>query len=122
MAKILVIEDIKEVRDTICKMLKRGGYEVIGAANGKEGLRLIEPHAPDAVVTDILMTEMDGLETIKFIVKTKPCLPVIAYTASANTIFLKAAVKFGAVSGLQKPFKQRELLSEVQRALAKKWK
>ncbi len=65
MATILVIDDVNEARATISEMLQRGGYEVIEASNGKEGLIMIDQHAPDVVVTDILMPEMEGLETIK---------------------------------------------------------
>ncbi len=118
MANILVIEDQDNVRATIREMLVRGGYEVTEAANGKEGLQRIEEHAPEAVITDILMPEMDGLETIRHIVKTRPQLPVIAYTASITTPYLQTALKFGAVYALYKPFKQAELLDAVRKALA----
>lgn len=119
MAKILVIEDQHDVRATIREMLVRGGHEVTEAANGKDGLKMIEKQAPEVVITDILMPEMEGLETIRHIVKTRPLLPVIAYTASITTPYLQAALKFGAVYGLYKPFKQAELLDTVRRALAK---
>ncbi len=120
MINILIIDDVDEVRDTIREMLERGGYEVIEASNGKEALKMIEQHKPKVVVTDILMPEMDGLETIRNIVKNKPQLPVVAFTASENTPYLQTALKFGAVCGLHKPFKQAELLSAIQRALEKR--
>ena len=117
MATILVIDDLDGPRATIREMMQREGYEVIEAANGKEGQILVEQHAPDVVVTDIFMPEMEGLETIKQIVKTRPHLPVIAVTASMTKPYLQAALKFGAISGLFKPFMQAELLSAVRRAL-----
>ena len=117
MATILVIDDVNEARATISEMLQRGGYEVIEASNGKEGLIMIDQHAPDVVVTDILMPEMEGLETIKQIVKTRPNLPVIAFTASITKASLQAALTFGAIAGLSKPFKQAELISTVRKAL-----
>jgi CheY-like chemotaxis protein len=119
MAKILIVDDVHATRETIREMLERGGYDVIEASNGKEGLKMIEEHAPNAVVTDILMPEMEGLETIKHIVKTRPDLPVIAITASIGSPYLEVALQFGAVSGLHKPFKQAELLSTVQKVLHK---
>jgi len=88
LAKILVIDDLDGPRATIREMLQRGGYEVIEASNGKEGQILVEQHAPDVVVTDIFMPEMEGLETIKQIVKTRPHLPVIAVTASMTKPYL----------------------------------
>lgn len=117
MAKILVIEDQDDVRATIREMLVRGGYEVTEAANGKEALQLIEKHAPEAVITDILMPEMDGLETIRHIVKNRPHLPVIAYTASLTTPYLHVAQQMGAIYGLFKPFTQAKLLDTVRKAL-----
>lgn len=120
MAKVLVIDDIDDTRDTIREMLERGGYEVLEASNGKEGMTMIEQHDPDAVVTDILMPEMEGIETIRSIVRTNPELPVIAITASMDTPYLEVALKVGAVGGLLKPFKQTELLLAVQNALAKR--
>ena len=117
MAKILVIDDSDDTRETIREMLERGGHEVLEAANGKEGLQMIEQHAPDVVVTDILMPKMEGIETIQSIAKTYPELPVIAITASIDTPYLDIALKLGAVYGLHKPFKQAELLSIINKSL-----
>jgi len=120
MATILVIDDVNDARATIREMLQRGGYEVIEASNGKEGLIMIDQHTPDVVVTDIFMPEMEGLETIQQIVKTRPHLPVIAFTASITKLYLQTALKFGAIAGLFKPFTQAELLSAVHKALGTK--
>ena len=117
MAKILVIDDSDDTRETIREMLERGGHEVLEAANGKEGLQMIEQHAPDVVVTDILMPEMEGIETIQSIAKTYPELPVIAITGSTDTPYLEVALKLGAVYGLHKPFKQAEFLSIINKSL-----
>jgi CheY-like chemotaxis protein len=118
MAKILVIDDLDDARATICEMLERGGYEVVQASNGNEGLKMIERHALHAVVTDIIMPEMEGLEFIRTI-KSKHKLPIIAITGSIDTPYLQAALKLGALYGLHKPFKQAELLSTVQKVLHK---
>lgn len=119
MLKILVIDDVDMARATIRRMLEKDGYEVFEAYNGKQGVQMIEQYALDAVITDILMPDMEGLETIRLIVKSRPHLPVIAMTAATNTPYLQMAVKFGAVCGLQKPFRQTELLSAVRKALLK---
>ena len=79
---------------------------------------MIEQQAPDAVLTDIFMPEMDGLEFIRKIMKSKPDMPVVAMTGSIETCFLEAALQFGAVYGLYKPFKPEELLSTVQKVLS----
>ncbi|MCH9007021.1 response regulator [candidate division KSB1 bacterium] len=115
MAKVLIIDDIEFTRETIGKMLSRNGYEVIEASNGKDGIELYKQYAPDLVLTDILMPEMDGLETIQKLNQLSSSLPIIAITGSADSSFLEIALKFGAVTGLLKPFKQAELLSEVNK-------
>ncbi len=117
MTKILVIDDLDEARVAIAEMLTREGYEVIDAANGKEGLKMVEKHAPDVVVSDILMPEMDGIGFLREIRKSKPHLPVIAFTASFDLPYLKAAQTLGAVHVLHKPFLQAEIVSAVREAL-----
>lgn len=117
MTKILIIEDDDAARHSIRRTLERNGYEVIVTPDGKIGLNMIEQQAPDAVLTDIFMPEMDGLEFIRKIMKSKPDMPVIAMTGSIETPFLEAALQFGAVYGLYKPFKPEELLSTVQKVL-----
>jgi len=118
MARILVIDDIDYTRQTISAMLKRGGYEVLEASNGKLGLDSFNKYHPDLVVTDILMPEMEGLETIKKMKAIDPEVPIIAITGSSDSPFMNIALKFGAAKGMYKPFKQAELLGEVQKHLA----
>lgn len=118
MPKILVIDDAEMARTTIRRILENDGYEVFEAHNGKKGLQMVECCAPDAVVTDILMPDMEGLETIRQLVKTKPDLPVIAVTGASHSPYLNMAIKFGAKCGLHKPFKQAELLSAVREAVS----
>lgn len=117
MTKVLVIDDQDNTRRTVREMLERGGYEIMEASNGKEGLQRIEQDPPDAVVSDILMPEMEGIETIRTIAKLKPGLPVIAITASKGMPYLDAAQRLGAVKGLYKPFSQAELLSALKEVL-----
>lgn len=118
MAKILVIDDIDFTRQTICAMLKRGGHEVLEASNGRAGLHAFNSNTPDLVVTDILMPEMEGLETIQKMKNMKPDIPIIAITGSTDSPFMQIALKFGAAKGLYKPFKQAELLSEVSKYIS----
>lgn len=117
MTKILIIEDDDAARHSIRRTLERNGYEVIVTPDGQIALNVIEQQTPDAVLTDIFMPEMDGLEFIRKIMKSKPDMPVIAMTGSIETPFLEAALQFGAVYGLYKPFKPEELLSTVQKVL-----
>lgn len=118
MATILVIDDVEEAREIIRKMLERGGHQVIEAENGLRARKLMQDAGVDIIVTDIMMPDMDGLETIRFFRKTRPDLPIIAMTGSINDPFMEAAQTFGAVCGLFKPFKQAELLAAVERGLS----
>ena len=117
MPEVLIIDDIEATRETIREMLERGGYDVLEAAHGKAGLKIMQEHEPDIVVTDILMPEMEGLETIRTLRKNKPHLPIIAITAATDTPYLQFALKFGVVCGLYKPFKQSELLYSIEKIL-----
>ena len=114
MAKILIIEDVDEARNSIRRTLEMDGYDVITAPDGKKGLNLIQGDAPDLVITDIYMPEMEGLETIQKIAKSKPNLPVIVITGSP---FMKVGLQFGAACGLCKPFTPEELLFAVTKVL-----
>jgi len=118
MARVLVIDDQEAVRDGLRRTLEMHGYQVLTAPDGKRGLQQIEQQRPDLVLTDIFMPEMEGLETIKRISQLAPELPIIVMTGSTWTPFLKAGIKFGAVSGLYKPFTPEELLAAVRQALS----
>ena len=115
MQTILVIDEIEFSRDVICKMLSGGGYQVIEAATGTEGWKLIKERNPDLILIDLLMPEMDGL--IRKLATFKPELPIIALAASADYDLFETALSLGAKSTLGRPFKQFELLEVVQNVL-----
>lgn len=120
MASILVIDDNDAFRTTICLWLKHHGYEVAQAANGKEGMRLLENSIPDVIITDILMPEQDGLETIQAVRKQSPNLKIIAMSGGmldGRVDFLPLAAKFGADQVMHKPFSGSELLLVLEKIL-----
>ncbi|MBN2010627.1 response regulator [candidate division KSB1 bacterium] len=117
MSRILVIDDIDEARNTVCKILTRNGFDVVEAYNGKEAIKLVKNNMPDLVITDILMPEMEGLETIQELMKLNRKLPIVAITGSTDSPYLQVALKLGATKGLYKPFNQADLLSAVNSAL-----
>ena len=120
--KILSIEDNTANRKIIYDFLTlRGGYEVIEATNGNEGLRKIENERPDLVLVDIQLPEMDGLEITKIIRNNAdPCinkLPIIIISSFAMNGDKKKGFEAGCNAYFVKPLKLKELLETVNRLL-----
>ncbi len=122
MTRILVIDDSEAMRRTIRRMLESGGYAVVEAGNGSEGLSHLESGGIDLAITDLLMPETDGLEFLKKAATLAPGLPVIAMSGGARelpaAVGLSISAAFGALRTLYKPFKKAELLSSVDVVLA----
>lgn len=121
MSKILVIDDDPTVCQTICRILGRKGYDVVLAHDGRYGLKLFESEQPDLVITDIIMPEREGIETIRAIHKLCPKAKIIAISGGGrvgNVDFLTLAAKLGAREIIAKPFEPGELTSSVSRCLA----
>lgn len=102
-AKILVIEDEPQVRESYLDMFTFFGYEVEAVANGQEGLSRINKKDYDIVVTDLNMPEMDGLEVLKYIKKRKSYIEVIVITGYATLENAIKAMKVGAYDYFTKP-------------------
>lgn len=120
MARILVVDDEELVRLTLRQMLEAGGHDVIEAANGKQGVALEAEHAVDLVVTDIIMPEQEGIETIVQLRRKNPSLKIVAISGGGrmkNMDFLKIAANVGADATLTKPFSTQELTEVVDRCL-----
>lgn len=118
MKKILIIDDIEFTRKTISLMLSRKGFEVYEAIDGREGIEVFKEKKPELVLTDILMPEMEGFETIRALKTLSPKLPIIAITGSHDSSLLIVAKRLGAIHALPKPFKQEDLLNTIEECLA----
>lgn len=117
MQKILVIDDEPHILLMLKKMLERHDFEIEMATNGAEGLSLFKLSTPDLVITDIIMPEMEGLETIREMKRIKPDLKIIAMSGGGKVSadsYLKIAGIFGASKSLAKPFTMNEMLLAVQ--------
>jgi DNA-binding response OmpR family regulator len=120
MARILIIEDEPQMRHMIEQILLRAGHEVLAASDGGAGLDLFREQRPDLVITDILMPEVDGLETIRSLRREVPSPKIIAMSGGGETgklQYLSEARKFGANIALSKPFEPAVLATEVERLL-----
>ncbi|WP_026988226.1 response regulator [Fodinicurvata fenggangensis] len=121
MPTILLIDDETSIIEVMGDSLVKAGYEVLPAENGEKGLQLLEKEAVDAVVTDIIMPEKEGLETIIEIRRKQPELPIIAISGGGRTRqlhFLEISRDFGANDVLQKPFKPSQLIASLHSLLA----
>lgn len=116
----LVIDDEPLMRNTIRRMLEGAGHRVVEADNGRRGLAAIEKMRFDVVVTDIIMPEMEGVETVRAIRTLAPGLPIVAMSGGGrlkNDDFLRIAECFGANQTLRKPFSKDELIAALERAM-----
>lgn len=116
MKKILIIDDEPHILLMLKKMLERNGYEIDLAANGNEGLKLFNKNPSSLVITDIIMPEKEGLETIREMRRLQPDLKIIAMSGGGKVSadnYLEIAKIFGASKVIEKPFTQKEMVSAV---------
>lgn len=117
--KVLVNEDEEPIRMLLTDLLESQGFKVITACNGVEGVRRTFAEAPDLVLTDIIMPDMDGIAYVKRVRSQIPVasLPIIVVSALGMEEHIVKAFDAGATDYLVKPFRQSELLARVQVAL-----
>lgn len=116
MARILIIDDEDLVRFSMADILTDGGHDVLEATNGKEAIALLEKQPVDLVITDILMPEQEGLETIAILHDMWSELPIVAVSGggrSGKLDFLGMAKELGANATLSKPFSRDELMGTL---------
>ncbi|MEM6392329.1 MAG: sigma-54 dependent transcriptional regulator [Planctomycetota bacterium] len=115
--KLLVVDDKQAMRDAVATTLQRAGYTIVAASDGQAALKLIQKHNPAAVVTDLRMPEMTGLELLAQLHTANPTLPVVLMTAYGTVEDAVEAMKHGAFDFIQKPFEPDQLVSVVRRAV-----
>ncbi len=121
MAKMLIVDDASFMRGSLKYIAENGGHEVAGMAkDGKEALEMFKKLHPDLVTLDILMKETDGIAALKDIRKFDPAAKVIMVSALGHTEKQKEAKENGAAGFIKKPFKQDEILKEIERVMGGK--
>jgi len=115
--KILVVDDKQMMRDSIGVTLQRGGFQVVAAGDGKTALAMLSRHRPAAVITDLKMPQMNGLELLTRLQKADAQLPVVLMTAYGSVDLAVQAMKEGAFDFIQKPFESDQLIMTIQRAV-----
>src|SRR5271170_758163 len=121
MATILVVDDLSANRRVLVILLRHQGHRLIEAADGREGLALVQAEHPDLVITDVLMPVMDGYEFVRQL-RLDPSIsgtPVVFYTAHYGEREARAlALSSGVSHVLTKPAESHEVLTIVDRVLS----
>jgi two-component system KDP operon response regulator KdpE len=113
---IIVTDDEQSLREFIRLPLEDDGYRVVQAANGMECLALVQSESPDLVILDVVMPEMDGLETCRTI-RTFSQVPVLMLTAKMQSEDVVTGLNYGADDYLIKPFNLNELMARIRALL-----
>ena len=116
MQKILIIDDEPHILMMLKKMMEKAGYDIDLASNGHEGMKMFQKSPSDLVITDIIMPEKEGLETIREMKRIQPELKIIAMSGGGKISaenYLETASIFGANRVIQKPFTQKEMVTAV---------
>ena len=117
MALILIVDDSSTMRKAIAKVVKAEGYNTLEAADGREGLEIAATHAPDCILLDLIMPEVDGLEVLKALRERGSKIPVVVLTADIQEIVRKECLELGATAFINKPLIGNKLLDTIQKAL-----
>ena len=112
--RVLVIEDNEGLRDYLRVALESEDYEVLTAADGKQALGHLNGHPVDAIVTDLFMPEMDGIEVIAAVRRQYPGVRVVAISGRPGVDYLRIARELGVMHTLRKPFEIDELLAALK--------
>jgi two-component system response regulator MprA len=115
--RILVVDDDRAVRESLRRSLSFNGYSVALAQDGVEALDLISSDRPDAVVLDVMMPRLDGLEVCRQLRSTGDDLPILVLTARDSVSERVAGLDAGADDYLPKPFALEELLARMRALL-----
>lgn len=119
MSRILLIDDEAPVREVLTAALTNAGHTVMQAEGGREAGKLFRAEPADLVITDLVMPDREGIETIIALHRDFPDLPIIAMSGGMRSPFyLTLAAKLGARRTLAKPFTAEVLLHTVDELLA----
>jgi CheY-like chemotaxis protein len=112
--KILIIEDNRDSRDILSKLLRMSGYDVVSAADGETGYTAATTHLPDLIITDIHMPKVDGIEFVKRVRENGVLagIPILVVTAFGGNMAREAVIA-GADASVEKPFDFDKFLTTV---------
>ena len=123
MACVLIIDDDPTIRSLVGGIVEAMGHTVVEARDGRAGVEIFSKEKIDLVVTDIVMPEQEGIETIGAIRRLNRTLPILAISGSATIggagDYLRAAAALGASATLQKPFSADLIIDAIDRLLVR---
>jgi len=116
--RILVVDDDADVRDMLTRFLKRRGYIVDNAADGREALRALRSHEPDVMLLDIYLPEMSGLDLLNEIKDDHLDTRTIALSGIPDDKMIEETLDLGAVAFFAKPFDFPDLTAQIAESLS----
>ena len=117
--KILVVDDIEDIRSLLQEALQANGYSTLEAADGREALSIIETEPPDLVILDIAMPVMSGFQVLRQLRKNSD-IPVIMLSARTDTVDKVESLELGADDYITKPFEIAEMTARVEAVLRRR--
>jgi twitching motility two-component system response regulator PilH len=115
MARILVVDDSAYQRSKARRILEEAGHVSLEAINGRDGLERIVDDAPDCVLLDLLMPELDGIEVLREVRDQGITTPVVVVTADVQDTTRQLCMELGAAAVIHKPVKRDELIGAIDR-------
>jgi len=116
--KVLIVDDAAFMRMMIKDILSKNGYEVVGEAeNGARAIEKYKDLAPELVIMDITMPEMDGIQAVKEIRKTSPEAKIIMCSAMGQQAMVIESIQAGAKDFIVKPFQAERVLEAVKKVI-----
>jgi len=118
--RVLVVDDEQFLRQILVRIVKRDGYQVEEAANGREALEKMAQKHFDLVITDIKMPEIDGMELLARVAEEYPDSQVVVITSHSGEVSSREAIAGGASHFISKPFKNVEITHTLDSLIARK--
>ena len=115
--RILIVDDDRNSRESLSRALRRDGYEILSAENGKVALEMAREHEVDLVLTDLKMPGLDGLDFLEGLRVVRPDVPAILISAYASVDTAVKAVRRGVSDVLEKPIRLRDVRRAIKRVL-----
>ena len=117
---ILIVDDEKEIRNSLSGVLQDEGYDTLTASGGEDALRVVREDAVEVVLLDVALPDIDGMEVLRRVMELGPDVPVIMISGNATMDVAVESVKLGAYHFIEKPLSPEKVLLTIKRALERR--